>query len=431
MYNNSLRKESKVMGTSHRLKVMELFAGVGGFRLGLERANNELFVINWANQWEPSRLRQDAFTCYTNRFDTGVHVNEDISKISNEVFSKYRPDLVVGGFPCQDYSVARSLSGEMGIKGKKGVLFWEIKRVLENTHPKYVLLENVDRLLKSPSTQRGRDFAVMLAVLRDLNYSVEWRMINAADYGFAQRRRRVFIFAYKNDLSFATDQNKYTEEEIVYKKGFFAESFPVKDKAYKERIDKVKLPKDIVYISDEFTFPFHIAGIMRYGNVYTTHTIPVKKEPTTLREIIQDDSEVDESFYLNEEDIEKFKYLRGSKRVERTSASGHKYYFSEGGMSPTDDLDKPGRTMLTSEGSRNRSTHIIEVNKRKRFLTPVECERLNGFPDNWTEGMSNRMRYFCMGNALVVGLVEIMGRQIERIENEETTSSIQLKSFLF
>src|SRR5690625_3049929 len=318
----------------------------------------------------------------------------------------------------------------MGIEGKKGVLFWEIKRVLENTHPKYILLENVDRLLKSPSTQRGRDFAVMLAVLRDLNYSVEWRMINAADYGFAQRRRRVFIFAYKNDLSYSVIQNDYTMDEIIYKKGFFAEPFPVKDKPFKGRVEKIELPKDIVHISDKFSFPFHIAGVMRNGKIQTIHTVPITKKPITLGEIIQKNHEVAESFYLSEEDIEKFQYLRGAKRVERISSNGHKYHFSEGGMSETDSLDKPGRTMLTSEGSRNRSTHIIEVNGRKRLLTPIECERLNGFPDNWTEGMSDRMRYFCMGNALVVGLVEMMGKQIEKIEMKEETPSIQLESIL-
>lgn len=416
------------MDTSHKLRVMELFAGVGGFRVGFERANKDFFNVNWANQWEPSRVRQDAFVCYDKRFNEGVHVNEDITQIPDEIFVEAKPDLVVGGFPCQDYSVARSLSGEMGIQGKKGVLFWEIKRVLERTHPKYVLLENVDRLLKSPSTQRGRDFAVMLAVLRDLDYSVEWRMINAADYGFAQRRRRVFIFAYKNELTYAKNQEKHTLEEVVYDKGFFAEPFPVEKEPFKNRIDEGVLPEDIVEISDEFSFPFHIAGVMRHGKIFTSHTIPIEEEPITLGDIIQDESEVDESFYLSEEDIEKFKYLRGAKRVKRTSADGHEYHFSEGGMSPTDSLDKPGRTMLTSEASRNRSTHIIEVNGRKRLLTPIECERLNGFPDNWTEGMSNRMRYFCMGNALVVGLVEIMGKQIEKIEKKEETSSIQLES---
>src|SRR5690606_37310943 len=245
------------MEKDNKIRVIELFAGVGGFRLGLENANAQLFDVTWANQWEPARKSQDAFECYTRNFSNGAHINEDITTIPDEVFQDLAPDLVVGGFPCQDYSVARSLSGEKGIQGKKGVLFWEIKRVLENSHPKYVLLENVDRLLKSPSSQRGRDFAVMLATFRDLNYSVEWRVINAADYGFAQRRRRVFIFAYKNGTGFYDNQKDITPEEIVFENGFFAKPFPVSDKPYKDRIAFTSLPEDLVSISDNFSFSFH------------------------------------------------------------------------------------------------------------------------------------------------------------------------------
>lgn len=415
------------MKTNNTIRVMELFAGVGGFRLGLEKANPFLFDITWANQWEPSRKTQHAFDCYTRNFKNGVHSNEDIATISNETFEQVAPDLIVGGFPCQDYSVARSLSGEQGIQGKKGVLFWEIKRALEHSHPKYVLLENVDRLLKSPSSQRGRDFAVMLATFRDLNYTVEWRVINAAEYGFAQRRRRVFIFAYKNGISFSNNQEQLTNEEIVYQEGFFAKPFPIKSEPVKNRVNQKSLPDDIVKISDEFSFEFHTAGVMRHGKIYTIHADPVIQEATPLKDILLDENLVDEKFYLTSEIAEKMNYLRGPKKIERTSATGHKYVFSEGGMSPTDLLNLPGRTMLTSEGSVNRSSHIVEIDDRKRFLTPIECERLNGFPDDWTSGMTDRMRYFCMGNALVVDLVEIMGNRIAEIEDSTSTTDVQIE----
>lgn len=423
-------KGCSFMVNKHNLQVMELFAGVGGFRLGLERSNPDLFNVSWANQWEPSRKSQDAFTCYTRNFNQGEHVNKDIAEISNEEFQRINPDMVVGGFPCQDYSVARSLSGEKGIQGKKGVLFWEIKRVLENSHPKYILLENVDRLLKSPSNQRGRDFAVMLATLNELDYDVEWRIINAADYGFSQRRRRVFIFAYKNSISFAKSQRKLKQEDIVFNKGFFAPTFPVEKEAYNNRIEEVVLPDDILDISDNFSFNFHPAGVMQDGVIYSAHLQPILKRSVTLGEILLDEKEIEETYYLSTEEEEKFDYLRGPKKIKRTTADGHEYYFSEGGMSLTDCLNKPGRTMLTSEGSKNRSTHIVDINNRKRVLTPIECERLNGFPDNWTIGMSDRMRYFCMGNALVVGLIELIGNRIEEIEENEQTESIQLDLLL-
>lgn len=409
------------------LRVIELFAGVGGFRLGLQKANHEIFDVVWGNQWEPSRKAQDAFDCYSRNFDTGIHSNEDITKVSDDTFHDLRADLLVGGFPCQDYSVARTKSGEQGIQGKKGVLFWEIKRVIENTHPKYVLLENVDRLLKSPSSQKGRDFAVMLATFRDLNYSVEWRVINAAEYGMAQRRRRVFIFAYKNGVSFETQQQAFSPSEIVFNEGFFAKPFPVEEEPYKNRISTVELPSDIVKISDEFSHTFHNSGFMKDGKVFTAHLSPTLQEPILLKDILIDEEAVPEKFYLTEANIEKFSYLRGPKKIERTTADGHIYNFTEGGMSPVDDLDKPGRTMLTSEGSINRSTHIVEVDGKKRFLTPVECERLNGFPDNWTNGMTDRMRYFCMGNALVVDLIERMGNRIEEIEKASEVNELQME----
>ncbi|WP_010306014.1 DNA (cytosine-5-)-methyltransferase [Kurthia senegalensis] len=411
---------------NNKLNVVELFAGVGGFRVGLEKADKKLFDTVWANQWEPSKKTQDAFDCYNSHFPSSENCNDDISKVPNKTFEDMNIDLLVGGFPCQDYSVARSLSKEKGIEGKKGVLFWEIKRIVEVSHPKYILLENVDRLLKSPSKQRGRDFSIMLATFRDLGYIVEWRIINAAEYGSSQRRRRIFIFAYDQSLAYAERQLDFSTGEILLKEGFFAQTFPVKEELYKNREAFVELPSDIVEISDTFSFEYHQAGIMIDGKVHTVHPEALDPQAVTLGDILQDESEVDEKFYLNENQIEKFAYLRGPKKIERTSKEGHKYIFSEGGMSPTDSLELPGRTMLTSEGTTNRSSHVVEVNGRKRFLTPIECERLNGFPDNWTATMGNRMRYFCMGNALVTQMIEKMGNTIKEIDAAETRNIAQI-----
>jgi len=417
------------MSKKETLRVVELFAGVGGFRLGLEQANKELFEVIWANQWEPSRKSQDAYENYVRNFKEGQHSNEDIATIEDSFFESLYPDLVVGGFPCQDYSVARTKSNEQGIQGKKGVLFWDIMRALQNGKPKYVLLENVDRLLKAPAAQRGRDFAVMLASLNSIGYDVEWRMLNAAEYGFAQRRRRVFIFAYRKSLNFSKKQRELNFRDIVFNKGFFAKSFPVKEEPFKNRVNEGALLDDIVKISDSFSFEFHPAGIMRDGKIFTAQVVPVENQPTTLGDILQPLHEVSPDYYLTKEQEEKFIYLRGGKREERVAQNGHKYIYTEGSMSPVDDLDKPGRTMLTSEGSTNRSTHIVEQNGQKRLLTPIECERLNGFPDNWTDSMSDRMRYFCMGNALVVDLIELMGKRIEEIDLQEADLKEQITLF--
>ena len=190
----------------------ELFAGVGGFHLGLSRAG---WSTIWANQWEPSRSRQDAYECYIKHFPNTETLNIDIAEVNNNPEKYMIPDhtLLVGGFPCQDYSVAAT--GSKGIQGKKGILWWEIKKILERKRPPFVLLENVDRLLKSPAKQRGRDFGIMLKCFEDLGYIVEWRVINAAEYGFVQRRRRTFIFAYHK----STNHYK-TVSEYINSNGF-------------------------------------------------------------------------------------------------------------------------------------------------------------------------------------------------------------------
>jgi DNA (cytosine-5)-methyltransferase 1 len=193
--------------------VIELFAGVGGFRIGLERADKDFFKTIWSNQYEPSTKTQHASRTYTRVFGEENHVNEDIAKVN--VIDIPDCDLLVGGFPCQDYSVANALSRSQGILGKKGVLWWEIYRILnEKTNkPKILFFENVDRLIQSPSTQRGRDFAIILSSLNKLGYFVEWRVINAAEYGMPQKRRRTYIVAYHKD--FYNISQKFFRDQIL------------------------------------------------------------------------------------------------------------------------------------------------------------------------------------------------------------------------
>lgn len=398
--------------------VCELFAGVGGFRLGLERSSKDWNTV-WANQWEPGKKVQHAYDCYCSHFGKNQnHVNEDISAIDNSTIPDH--NLLVGGFPCQDYSVART--GAKGINGVKGVLWWEIRDILEEKQPKFVLLENVDRLLKSPTNQRGRDFGVMLACFNDLGYSVEWRVVNAAEYGFAQRRRRTFIFAYKNNSTYAQQLSKNSTLNIINSAGFFAKTFPI------EIINSIKELKleysDIADISDNFTFEFSNSGYMNNGQINTCIVTPIYEEPINIRMIVENNA--DKKYYLGD-NLDKWIYLKGAKKIDRISKTGHKYTFSEGPISFPDSLDKPARTMLTSETSLNRSTHVIEdpITKKLRFITPIEAERIQGFDDNWTgTGMPEKFRYFCMGNALVVGVVERMGKTLNKIFAKESYDSI-------
>ena len=411
--------------------VIELFAGVGGFRVGLnniKRFNEQGKAIEnrdwdfvWANQWEPSTKIQHAYDCYVARFGNECS-NEDISKVD----AKTIPDhsLLCGGFPCQDYSVARSLSNEKGIEGKKGVLFWDIARILKEKNTPFFLLENVDRLLKSPSKQRGRDFGIMLRTLSDLGYNVEWRVINAADYGAAQRRRRIFLFGWKRTLQY-NKQIKFREaKRYIYITGLFAQCFPVELPANifdnSNEIDLLQY-KDTVEMTSEFKANFENTGVMINGTVLTEKTKPIQEKPITLGEIRETRTGLD-TYILTGDKKDKFTYLRGAKKIARTKPNGEPYFYSEGSMSPYDSLDLPGRTMLTSESSVNRSTHIIpdmETGKL-RILTPIEAERLQGFPDNWTDtGMPEKRRYFMMGNALVTNVINRIEPKLHEIINNE------------
>ncbi len=491
--------------------VCELFAGVGGFRCGLNgiqapedmkteeghpmegkhpmepgRSVKEKWRTVWFNQWEPAEKNtQYAHDCYVYHFGTCLDkagqdtTNVDIEEVDKSLIPDF--NLLVGGFPCQDYSVASSLATSRGLEGKKGILWWSIRKVLEVKRPPFVLLENVDRLLKSPASQRGRDFGIMLACFRDAGYAVEWRVINAADYGLPQRRRRIFIFACREDTAYchrlerasgyertaderawkadAADEEARkagaADEEarrtsaaaVISAVGFFAGTFPV-DSVGAEQIRAQELPESLGELSVSFRFGFENAGMMRDGMVYTAKTMPsYQGRQMTLGDIMEQ-GDVEEAYFIPEERLyytspevtrsdetreslskeqrKTWQYLKGAKKLLREAASGHAYVFSEGTIPMVDEYDKPARTMLTSEGSFSRTTHIVKDKRtgRIRLLTAGETERIQGFPTDHTKycltdgkvvEMPLNKRRFMMGNALVVGLVERMGEALEEI----------------
>lgn len=458
--------------------VCELFAGVGGFRCGLNhihsgddiKEKDKNWKTVWFSQWEPAdKKTQWAHDCYVYNFGTCLDKNgndttnenvEDVDKNSLPDFS-----LLVGGFPCQDYSVASSLATSKGLEGKKGVLWWSIRETLEAKQPPFVLLENVDRLIKSPAKQRGRDFGIILACFRDEGYTVEWRVINAAEYGYQQRRRRTFIFAYRNDTEYAKRIDKainynsmYGDElhrqsiqHAIFEEGFFAKTFPVViEDAKKIKIEK--LPQGIGDLSEHFKFEFENTGVMKDGVIYSIKTTPSYHGKQITLGDIMDTGNVDEKYFIPEEKLyytfpdithsdeslerlpkekrQTWQYLKGAKKLPRKAANGHEYLFSEGAIPMIDAEDKPARTMLTSEGSFSRTTHIVKDKKtgRIRLLTPTETERIQGFPTNHTKyslvdgeriEMPVNKRRFMMGNALVVNLIEQMEPTLSSIINAE------------
>lgn len=412
------------------IRVVELFAGVGGFRIGLEGASDAFQTI-WNNQWEPSTKHQDASLVYQARFGTDGHCNKDINTIPTNEIPDH--DLLVGGFPCQDYSVAASLSRSGGIEGKKGVLWWQIYRILNEkgeNRPNYLFLENVDRIINSPANQRGRDFAIILASLANLGYIVEWRVVNAADYGFPQRRKRTYILAYSQN-SVVANKVENAQQWLLHE-GVMATAFPFEAKG---KEIEFTIESDIKSVSDNFNkakkdSPFEDAGIMIDHKVYTIKSSPcyagdVKQ---TLGDILVDEQFVPEEFFISDEDLPKWQYEKGAKKINRVSKEGFEYVFSEGGMAFPDNLDKPSRTMITGEGGTapSRFKHVVLTpSGRYRRLIPIELERLNMFPDNHTlhAEVSDGRRAFLMGNALVCGVVQEVGRSLYKfIYNEAPVS---------
>ncbi|MCQ2312710.1 MAG: DNA (cytosine-5-)-methyltransferase [Paludibacteraceae bacterium] len=412
------------------IQVVELFAGVGGFRIGLESASDHFKTI-WNNQWEPSTQHQDASIVYQARFGSKGHSNTDVNLVKTSEIPDH--DLLVGGFPCQDYSVAATLSKSGGIEGKKGVLWWQIYRILQEKgekRPNYLFFENVDRLLNSPATQRGRDFAIILASLSDLGYTVEWRVINAADYGMPQRRRRTYIVGYRDG---STIQQKIeNNQHWVLFDGVMAKAFPFQQKD--NSISIFDIEGAIQHISDNFNkglnnSPFGDAGIMVNRHVFSVDTIPTYEGPCQLLgDVLVNEEYVPEEFFISSEELPKWEYEKGAKKIERMSKEGFKYTFSEGGMAFPDFLDRPSRTMITGEGGTapSRFKHVVLTpSGRYRRLIPLELERLNMFPDNHTlhADVSDGRRAFLMGNALVCGIIERVGKSLYRfIYNEEPMS---------
>jgi DNA (cytosine-5)-methyltransferase 1 len=395
--------------------VAELFAGVGGFRIGLARAG---WKTVFSNQWEPSTKVQHASDVYVARFGEDGHSNENIANVES---LPRNIDLLVGGFPCQDYSVAKTLNSAKGLKGKKGVLWWEILRLVQGQKPKFIFLENVDRLLKSPSNQRGRDFAVMLKTLGDEGYIIEWRVVNAAEYGFPQRRIRVFIVATRMKHVY----KGLNVRDIILKNGILARALPVeKDVMMEESVD---LKNDVEIISSKFNkgkskSPFLNSGIFINDMAYSYKTTAkLHSNPMVLGDILLADSKVPEEFWIDEKRLKEWQYLKGAKSIERThKESGVSYNYAEGKMAFPDLIKNPSRTILTGEGGStpSRFKHIIKTKEGYRRLLPIELERLNGFPDNWTavsskgNPISDSRRAFFMGNALVVGLIQKVGTVI-------------------
>ena len=443
------------------LRVAELFAGVGGIRLALEglgtpeHPKSDSFKVVWSSQWEPSTKVQHASDVYVARWGAEGHSNENVFDVVADPvkFAEVivaSPDVLVGGFPCQDYSVAKPADKATGIEGRKGVLWWAIYRALNQLQAagkpvSYLILENVDRLLKSPTACRGRDFAIIVSSLAMLGYAVEWRVVNAADYGFPQRRRRVFMVAYHSSTELyqraqvaaaASRSAAWLSAEGVIAGGLPATPL-TEDHVESFFIGDDPLQAQAAYSAGaKGASRFHSGGLMVAGKVWTAEVKAARftsgtedtpdfarftgcRQALTLGDVVAKTAAADVApeFYLDDNSLARWMYLKGSKSAMRVAANGHEYKYSEGPLPFPDPLDRPARTIITGEGgsSASRTKHVVRgVDGRLRRLTSEELEELNQFPRGFTraEGMSEVRRAFMMGNALVVGVVRAIGASL-------------------
>jgi DNA (cytosine-5)-methyltransferase 1 len=317
------------------LKVIELFAGVGGFREAMStRKTKGFYKVIWSNQWEPKESKkkgdhQTANMVYLAKFakEGSPHCSEDIDKVTGEKGMPKIPesfDLLVGGFPCQDYSVAKPRNASEGINGPKGVLWWNIRKILEKRTPRFVLLENVDLLVKSPSECRGRDFAIILKCLDELGYIVEWRVINAGDYGYAQRRRRTYIFAYKPNIQ-TREHLRSLSIATLREHGLLNKIFKIKDLTdvtsyeFDSNVDSEELKA--TYEPKNGTSPFKATGIMANGKcISANHAIvPGIRRKQKLRDVllkkheVKDESELDSLRIRGQDRVNAWAYVKGRK----------------------------------------------------------------------------------------------------------------------
>jgi len=376
-----------------------MFGGVGGFRLGLERAN----TTDWehlperACGWRSIRQEMDksyikskggsaknifecvgyaeidkyAVKCYNQNFGES-HEPTDVATIDWSRQPDF--DLLCAGFPCQPFSVAGK---RMGFEDTRGTLFFEIARCVGEKRPRFLLLENVKGLL---SHDKGKTFATILATLDELGYDAEWQVLNSKDFGVPQNRERVFIFGWRRD----------------------------------ENIGGV--------------FPIFPRG-----------------ERVVLADVLE--KEVDEKYYLKPEAVERLvgkmhsqdtsyaidaNYHKGvgsnlDKKRRQVVVVADRYRMLAGGWSKSSRrwgvearfTEGMANTINTGTGGGNQSTLNIVVAPgnapRIRRLTPTETERLQGFPDGWTAMLSDTRRYKAMGNAVTVNVIEAIGRGILRI----------------
>ena len=319
------------------MKFIDLFSGIGGFRLALESLGLECVFSS----------EIDKFAKQTYKANFGIEPHGDITKIDSKDIPNH--DILTAGFPCQAFSIAGK---RRGFDDTRGTLFFEVARIIRDKQPKAFILENVPGLV---SHEKGSTFQTIIDTLAttingqksfietdNLGYHVYFGYLNSKDFGVAQNRKRIFIVGFRDSINFrfpgATNSN-------------------------------VKL-KDIL------------------------------------------EQNVDKSLYLSDDEIVKAQFKKSKKSIPRVK-NGFEYFFNEGSIQFPNSIEKKSQCLLAAGQGISRTTTYVDNGNGIRKLSPVECERLQNVPDNYTDNVSNSQRYKMLGNGWTVDVIAYIFSQMK------------------
>ena len=367
-----------------RLSTVELFCGVGGFRIAAERCGLKTL---WANDWFPKACK-----VYEDRFGSAELVQGDFRELLASVPAH---DILSAGFPCQPFS---SAGKKAGLRDPRGTLFEEIAQVVGQRRPAFFILENVKRLL---SMEHGAHFATILKTLTDLGYFVEWRLLNAMHFGLPQNRQRVFIVGIRDvepselpaHLASIRDLNLLSDRELNV-------------------LEDQWIPVE----HHGSAFPFW--GVARDGHFAggNPQDFSAKQQLVSLKTVLESDvssrfdfTDATEKRLTESTPINSF--VQGVQILWSQNGGARMGYtvFGADGLAPT----------LTSTTSRHYERYLI--NGRYRRLTNVEYARIQGFPDEHCRAVSVYDQYALIGNAVPPSMAEWVFRQL--LERKTATLS--------
>ena len=382
----------------NNLKAVELFAGIGGFRLGLTNANIETI---WAND-----INELSYQVYESNFGKDSLVLGDINKIP--ILDIPNHDILTAGFPCQPFSPAGK---KLGVRDSvRGTLFERIVEIIDKKQPKYFFLENVKRLL---TMENGYHFRVILNALSELDYFIEWRIISPISFGIPQNRDRIFIFGTKLN-------SVHINYQLLQNTSVFLTQPDLTDlENVEELLEKDMMMPIVTNKGKNYNW-----GIAYKNKMLTLSlpTLPDIKPRQKLKDILQDDLMVDTQFDFTSDTLERIKQ---SKAVNRYCHGVELLYNQDGGARLGYTIFGINGIASTLTASTSRHYERYQIGDKFRRLTNIEYARLMGFPDDWCRIARIYDQYALFGNAIVPSCVEWVCQRIGKRNIEFTKSSWQ------